>query len=253
MQKPRHHHRHRVRGFDRLGDGQAFRAGGDARARHRQRHARAVFRRGSVDPKNARSVTQVGPQLRASQSRHPRCRSGVRFVQAASRSNRRRRPYRGAAFARLGGARSADRFHGQRQRHAESARSGAKFCPEAPFVFTSTNKVYGDTPNRLPLRELPLRWEIAEGHEYEPGISETMSIDHTKHSLFGASKAAADILVQEYGRYFGYADGLFSRRLPHRSRARRHRAARFPLLPHDLRGERPALSRFRLQGKTGAR
>src|SRR6195256_5705589 len=76
-------------------------------------------------------------------------------------------------------------------------------CPEAPFVFTSTNKVYGDTPNRLPLRELPLRWEIAEGHEYEPGISETMSIDYTKHSLFGASKAAADLLVQEYGRYFG--------------------------------------------------
>jgi CDP-paratose 2-epimerase len=82
----------------------------------------------------------------------------------------------------------------------EAAR---EFCPEAPFVFTSTNKVYGDTPNRLPLRELPLRWEIAEGHEYEPGISETMSIDYTKHSLFGASKAAADILVQEYGRYFG--------------------------------------------------
>ncbi|MFL6537078.1 MAG: NAD-dependent epimerase/dehydratase family protein [Chthoniobacterales bacterium] len=76
-------------------------------------------------------------------------------------------------------------------------------CPEAPFVFTSTNKVYGDTPNRLPLRELPMRWEIEPGHEYEPGISETMSIDYTKHSLFGASKAAADILVQEYGRYFG--------------------------------------------------
>jgi len=78
-----------------------------------------------------------------------------------------------------------------------------EICPEAPFVFVSTNKVYGDTPNRLPLRELPLRWEIAEGHEYEPGISETMSIDYTKHSLFGASKTAADILVQEYGRYFG--------------------------------------------------
>ena len=82
----------------------------------------------------------------------------------------------------------------------EAARN---FCPEAPFIFTSTNKVYGDTPNRLPLRELEKRWEIQAGHEYEPGISETMSIDCTKHSLFGASKAAADILVQEYGRYFG--------------------------------------------------
>ncbi len=82
----------------------------------------------------------------------------------------------------------------------EAAR---KFSPEAPFIFTSTNKVYGDTPNRLPLRELEKRWEIEPGHEYEPGISETMSIDYTKHSLFGASKAAADIVVQEYGRYFG--------------------------------------------------
>ena len=88
----------------------------------------------------------------------------------------------------------------------EAARA---ICPEAPFVFTSTNKVYGDTPNRLPLRELPLRWEIEPGHEYEPGISETMSIDYTKHSLFGASKAAADILVQEYGRYFGMPTACF--------------------------------------------
>jgi CDP-paratose 2-epimerase len=82
----------------------------------------------------------------------------------------------------------------------EAARN---FCPEAPFIFTSTNKVYGDTPNRLPLRELEKRWEIQAGHEYEPGISETMSIDSTTHSLFGVSKLAADILVQEYGRYFG--------------------------------------------------
>src|SRR5438105_9833913 len=81
----------------------------------------------------------------------------------------------------------------------EAARNS---CPEAPFIFTSTNKVYGDTPNRLPLCELEKRWEIEPGHEYEPGISETMSIDYTKHSLFGASKAAADLLVQEYGRYF---------------------------------------------------
>jgi CDP-paratose 2-epimerase len=82
----------------------------------------------------------------------------------------------------------------------EAARN---LCPEAPFVFTSTNKVYGDTPNRLPLQELEKRWEIEPGHEYAPGVSETMSIDFTKHSLFGASKAAADLLVQEYGRYFG--------------------------------------------------
>ena len=82
----------------------------------------------------------------------------------------------------------------------EAAR---QFCPEAAFIFTSTNKVYGDTPNRLPLRELEKRWEIEPGHEYAAGIPETMSIDQTKHSLFGASKVAADVLVQEYGRYFG--------------------------------------------------
>src|SRR3989442_9532258 len=88
----------------------------------------------------------------------------------------------------------------------EAAREN---CPEAPFVFTSTNKVYGDTPNRLPLRELETRWEIEPGHEFEPGIPETMSIDATKHSLFGASKVAADILVQEYGRYFGMPTACF--------------------------------------------
>ena len=79
-----------------------------------------------------------------------------------------------------------------------------KFCSDASFVFTSTNKVYGDTPNRLPLVEEETRWEIDESHRYfENGIDESMSVDQTKHSLFGASKLAADTLVQEYGRYFG--------------------------------------------------
>jgi CDP-paratose 2-epimerase len=83
-------------------------------------------------------------------------------------------------------------------------------APEAPFIFTSTNKVYGDTPNRLPLVELPTRWEVAEDHPYfERGIDESMSIDSTLHSLFGASKVAADVLVQEYGRYFGMSTVCF--------------------------------------------
>jgi len=78
-----------------------------------------------------------------------------------------------------------------------------QYCPDAVFIFTSTNKVYGDTPNSLPLVELETRWEIDESHPYyEKGIDESMSVDHTKHSLFGASKLAADVLVQEYGRYF---------------------------------------------------
>lgn len=82
-------------------------------------------------------------------------------------------------------------------------------CPDAVFIFTSTNKVYGDTPNRLPLVELDTRWEIDPSHAYSIGIDENMSIDHTKHSLFGASKVAADVLVQEYGRYFGMKTGVF--------------------------------------------
>jgi CDP-paratose 2-epimerase len=83
------------------------------------------------------------------------------------------------------------------------------YCPEAVFIFTSTNKVYGDTPNRLPLVELDKRWEIEESHPFYTGIDESMSIDHTKHSLFGASKVAADVLVQEYGRYFGMKTASF--------------------------------------------
>lgn len=84
-----------------------------------------------------------------------------------------------------------------------------KFAPDAVFIFTSTNKVYGDTPNLLPLVELETRWEIDPSHPYVHGIPESMSIDHTQHSLFGASKVAADILVQEYGRYFGMKTACF--------------------------------------------
>jgi len=80
--------------------------------------------------------------------------------------------------------------------------STRQYCPNAVFIFTSTNKVYGDTPNYLPLEELENRWEINPNHAYVEGIDESMTIDNSKHSLFGASKVAADILVQEYGKYF---------------------------------------------------
>jgi CDP-paratose 2-epimerase len=77
------------------------------------------------------------------------------------------------------------------------------FCPEASFIFTSTNKVYGDTPNYLPLIESKSRFEINKKHNFfQKGINETMSIDNTTHSLFGTSKLSADLMVQEYGRYF---------------------------------------------------
>ena len=79
-----------------------------------------------------------------------------------------------------------------------------KNCAEAVFIFLSTNKVYGDTPNQLPFIETASRWDIDPSHRYAAqGIDESMSIDHSLHSLFGVSKAAADLMVQEYGRYFG--------------------------------------------------
>jgi CDP-paratose 2-epimerase len=83
-------------------------------------------------------------------------------------------------------------------------------CPEAVFIFTSTNKVYGDTPNYLPLVEEETRWELDASHPWHKrGIDEAMSIDASKHSIFGASKVAADVMVQEYGRYFGMKTAVF--------------------------------------------
>lgn len=84
------------------------------------------------------------------------------------------------------------------------------YCHEAIFIYTSTNKVYGDRPNLLPIEECETRWEIDKNHPYfERGIDESMSIDNSKHSLFGVSKTAADLLAQEYGKYFGMKVGVF--------------------------------------------
>jgi CDP-paratose 2-epimerase len=81
-------------------------------------------------------------------------------------------------------------------------------CPEAVFVFLSTNKVYGDAPNEIPMRELETRYDYARPEDYD-GVDETCRIDRSLHSLFGASKAAADLVAQEYGRYFGMKVGIF--------------------------------------------
>ena len=83
-----------------------------------------------------------------------------------------------------------------------------QFCPEARMIFLSTNKVYGDAPNETPLKELPKRYEYADPADWQ-GISEECRIDRTTHSIFGASKVAADVLAQEYGRYFGLNVGVF--------------------------------------------
>jgi CDP-paratose 2-epimerase len=87
--------------------------------------------------------------------------------------------------------------------------STRRHSPRAAFIYTSTNKVYGDRPNELPLMELESRYEIDPGHTYANGIREDMPIDRCLHSIFGASKVAADIMVQEYGRYFGISTACF--------------------------------------------
>lgn len=83
-----------------------------------------------------------------------------------------------------------------------------QFCPNATFIHMSTNKVYGDSPNELPLKELETRYEYIRAEDYD-GISESCRIDQSLHSLFGASKTAGDIVAQEYGRYFGMKTGIF--------------------------------------------
>lgn len=83
------------------------------------------------------------------------------------------------------------------------------YAKEAVFIFTSTNKVYGDRPNTLPLVELKTRYELPKNHTYYRGIDESMSIDDCKHSIFGSSKVAADVMVQEYGKYFGLHTAVF--------------------------------------------
>ena len=83
------------------------------------------------------------------------------------------------------------------------------YCKKAPFLFMSTNKVYGDNPNFLPLIEKKTRWEIKKTHKYNSGIDETMSIDNCTHSFFGASKSYADLIVQEYGKNVGLRTACF--------------------------------------------
>ncbi|MGH9949854.1 MAG: NAD-dependent epimerase/dehydratase family protein, partial [Pyrinomonadaceae bacterium] len=87
----------------------------------------------------------------------------------------------------------------------EAAR---QYCPESPFIHVSTNKVYGDSPNELPMYELETRWDYADPVDYN-GITEECRIDRTLHSLFGASKTAADVMAQEYGKYFNMPVGVF--------------------------------------------
>ena len=130
----------------------------------------------------------------------------------------------------------------------EAAR---RACPESPFVHLSTNKVYGDAPNRIEMKELATRWDYADP-AYAEGIPETFSIDQSTHSLFGASKLAGDVMVQEYGRYFGMPTCCPARGLPHRAQPLRGGAPRLPQLPGQVQPRGPRVQDLRLQGEAGA-
>lgn len=84
-----------------------------------------------------------------------------------------------------------------------------KYSPRATFIFTSTNKVYGDLPNYLPLKEMKFRYELSRRHKLYKGINESMSIDNSKHSMLGVSKVSSDVMAQEYGKYFDLQTGIF--------------------------------------------
>lgn len=84
-----------------------------------------------------------------------------------------------------------------------------KFTPNAVFIYCSTNKVYGDNPNRLPFKESNSRYELSKNHKFYNGIDESMSLDDNTHSIFGVSKTSADLMAQEYGKYFGLPTGIF--------------------------------------------
>jgi CDP-paratose 2-epimerase len=129
-----------------------------------------------------------------------------------------------------------------------------RYAPTAPFMYMSTNKVYGDTPNRLPLVELNTRWECDASHSFaEHGIDESMSIDTTTHSLFGVSKASAGSYGAGVRSVFWYAYCLFPWRLLGGSGALRRPIARLFKLAGKVCCERPALYGAWLQGQTGAR
>ena len=163
------------------------------------------------------------------------------------------RPLRRPAVARPRRVAAVRRLRRQRRRHAQPARGRAPALPESPFVFLSTNKVYGDAPNELPLVELETRWDYADPAAARAGSTRRCRIDATLHSLFGASKAAADLLVQEYGRYFGMPTVCFRGGCltgPHHSGAELHG---FLAYLARARPRGPDVPDLRLQGQAGAR
>ena len=227
-----HRDRHGVRRADRLRGGGALRPRRPRRGRDRERHARALLRARTPRPRARRSRLQRRVRVRVPQrgARHPRRRRrAARCSSASARDLARGHPHRGAAVARLGGVRSADGLRRQRQRHDEPARGRrARVRPEATFIFTSTNKVYGDTPNRLPLVDVGERLELPGGppllrRDRHDDVDRRLDALAVRRLQGGRGPDGAGVRA-----LLRHADGLLPRRLPDRPAARGRAAARLP-------------------------
>jgi CDP-paratose 2-epimerase len=170
-----------VRGVDNNMRADFFGAGGDTRwNQHRLLAAHKNFRHHELDIRHRAAVLALLKELKPSAIVHT----------AAQPSHD------------LAASRPFDDFDVNAAGTLNLLEAARQSCPESPFIHMSTNKVYGDAPNRIALKELETRWDY-DDPAYAQGIAENFTIDQSKHSLFGASKVAADVMVQEYGRYFG--------------------------------------------------
>ena len=249
---------HRLGRPDRLGGRGALRRGRPRGRRHRQRHAQRLLR--ARRRRRAWNADAARGRARLRATRHHdvdiRDRDGDRCaLPAATAAAIELVDPHAPRSRRTTGRRGSRSPTSTSTPAARSTCSRRRACTRrtAPFIFTSTNKVYGDTPNRLPLVELETRWEIDPSHTYDDGIREDMSIDATLHSLFGASKVAADVLVQEYGRYFGLPTACFRGGTltgPHHSAAELHGFLAY-VMRCAMSGT--AVHGVRLQGQAGPR
>ena len=165
-----------------------------------------------------------------------------------------RRPRRRPAVTRLGRAWTPiPSFSGTLMGGSTCWRGRWQHASTATFIFCSTNKVYGDLPNHLPLEEHAARLELPSDHHYYAGVDTSMSIDRSMHSLFGASKVAADVLVQEYGRYFDMPTVCFRGGCLTGPQHARRPAPRIPRLPDAVHRRRSAVHDLRVRRQAGAR
>jgi hypothetical protein len=179
----------------------------------------------------------ANPRLRTPRCGHPRRRGNLTSLQPLRTRHRLDHPCRRPASHDWAATNPNVDFTVNANGTSVLLEAPRRFAPDAVFIFMSTNKVYGDNPNKLPLVEHETRWEVDVDHPHAaPGIPETMSIDHTMHSLFGVSKVAADLLVQEYGRYFGMKNRVLPRWLPDRTEPLGDSTPRLSRLFNEVRG-----------------